>query len=77
MTLQQILYVLTIADYGSMNQAAAALYISHPHQCGEGVGTGNRQVDFSAQQQGGGAHQRWNGIFDARPAGLPAVRAAD
>lgn len=30
MTLQQILYVLTIADYGSMNQAAAALYISQP-----------------------------------------------
>ena len=30
MTLQQILYVITIADYGSMNKAAEALFISQP-----------------------------------------------
>lgn len=30
MTLQQILYVLTISEYGSMNKAADILYISQP-----------------------------------------------
>ncbi len=30
MTLQQILYVLTISEYGSMNKAADVLYISQP-----------------------------------------------
>lgn len=30
MTLQQILYILTIAEYGSMNKASEALYISQP-----------------------------------------------
>lgn len=30
MTLQQILYIITISDHGSMNKAAEALYISQP-----------------------------------------------
>lgn len=30
MTLQQILYVITISDFGSMNKAAEALFISQP-----------------------------------------------
>ena len=30
MTLQQIYYALTIADFGSMNKAAESLFISQP-----------------------------------------------
>ena len=30
MTLQQIFYAITISDYGSMNKAAEALFISQP-----------------------------------------------
>ncbi|MDY3302750.1 MAG: LysR family transcriptional regulator [Clostridia bacterium] len=30
MTLQQILYIITISDYGSMNKASEALFISQP-----------------------------------------------
>ena len=33
MTLQQLKYVIAIAEKGSINEAAKVLYISQPDQC--------------------------------------------
>ena len=70
MTLQQLKYALTIADCGSMNEAAKSLFISQPS-----LSLAVKELDFSAFKPWNRHHAGGRRIFGICQTGDRAVRA--
>ena len=68
MTLQQILYAITISEFGSMNKAAEALFIAQP--------TLTNAIKELERENGQRRRpdSRGQGVFGLRAAALSAVR---
>ena len=78
MTLQQLNYVITISECGSLNKAAEILYVAQPSLTGA-VKELEKELGitiFNRTRQGSDAYKRRYGISPLCPPGLCPVQGA-